>query len=100
MTLIKILLPLLCGSFLLASSASSLYTKNCKSCHGAKADKLAMGKSKSLKGMSIVSIEKAMSDYASGKRKSMSVIKKVKKDFIRKHSDQELHSLAQYIHSL
>ena len=100
MTLIRILLPLLCGSFLLASSGSSLYTKKCKSCHGATGTTKAMGKSKSIKGMPVATIEKAMYDYATGDRKSISVIKRSKKAFIRKYSKEELHAVAQYINSL
>jgi len=101
MTLTKIiLLPLFTSSLLLASSGSSIYKKECKSCHGAKGDKLAMGKSKAIKGMPVATLEKAMHDYASGKRKSMSLIKKMKKDFIRKHSEEELHAVFQYIHKL
>ena len=100
MTLTKILLPLFTGTMLLASSGSSLYKKECKSCHGAKGDKLAMGKSKAIKGMPVATLEKAMHDYASGKRKSMSLIKKMKKDFVRKHSKEELHAVSQYIHKL
>lgn len=100
MTLTKILLPLLCGSFLIASSGSSLYAKKCKSCHGAQGNVKAMGKSKAIKGMPIATIEKAMHDYAKGKRKSMSVIKNAKKTFIKKYSKEELHAVAEYINSL
>ena len=100
MTLIKILLPILCGSFLLASSGSSLYAKNCKSCHGVTGEITSMGKSKVIKGMPVATIEKAMQDYATGKRKSMSIIKKMKKDFMRKHSKEELHAVSKYINSL
>jgi len=100
MTLTKILLPLFTGTMLLASSGSSLYKKECKSCHGAKGDKLSMGKAKAIKGMPVATVEKAMLDYASGKRKSKSMIKKMKKDFVRKHSQEELHAVSQYIHKL
>ncbi len=100
MTLTKILLPLFTGTMLLASSGSSLYKKDCKSCHGAKGDKLAMGKSKAIKGMPVDTIEKDMLSYASGERKTTSLIKKMKKDFIRKHSKEELHAVAQYVNKL
>jgi len=100
MTVAKMLLPLICGGFLFASSGSALYVKKCKSCHGAAGETKAMGKSKVIKGMPVATIEKAMQDYATGKRKSMSVIKKVKKDFIRTHSKEELHAVSKYIHSL
>ncbi|NOR56020.1 MAG: c-type cytochrome [Sulfurovum sp.] len=100
MIVVKILLPLLCGSFLLASSGSSLYTKKCKSCHGVTGETKSMGKSKVIKGMPVATIEKAMQDYATGKRKSMSIIKKMKKDFMRQHSKEELHAVSKYINSL
>lgn len=100
MTLTKILLPILTGTMLFASNGASLYTKKCKSCHGLQGDVKAMGKSKAIKGMPIATIEKAMHDYATGERKSMSLIKKMKKDFIRKHDEEELHSLSTYIHKL
>lgn len=100
MPLIKILSPLVAGSLLLASSGSSLYNKECKSCHGTKADKKVMGKSKAIKGMPVSSIEKNMHDYATGKRKSMPLVKKLKKNFIKKYSEKELHEVAIYIHGL
>ena len=85
---------------LLASNGATIYTKKCKSCHGVKGDTKAMGKSKAIKGMSISSLEKAMHDYATGERKSMSLIKKMKKDFIKKHTEAELHAVSKYIHGL
>jgi len=101
MTLTKIiLLTLFTSSLLLASSGSSIYKKECKSCHGAKGDKLAMGKSKAIKGMTMNTLDQAMKDYASGKRKSMSMIKKMKKDFIKKHSKEEMESVYKHIHEL
>jgi cytochrome c553 len=51
-------------------------------------------------GMSVSDIEKAMHDYSSGKRRSMSFVMKVKQDFVKHHSKKELHDLAVYIHSL
>jgi len=95
-----ILLPLFTGSLLLASSGASLYKKECKSCHGAKADKVAMGKSKPIKGMPIATIEQDISDYALGKRKSMAMVKKMKKKFMKKYSKEDLHAVSKYIHEL
>lgn len=85
---------------LFASSGASLYKKDCKSCHGAKGEKKALGKSKAIKGMSVVSIEKAMHDYVSGKRKSTAISKKMKKDFLKKRSKEDLHAVSKYIHDL
>ena len=96
----KILLVFLTGTFLFASSGSSIYRKSCKSCHGLKGDKLAMGKSKAIHGMSVPTIEKAMLDYASGEREAMSLIKKLKKDFIRKHSEEDLHAVSHHVNQL
>jgi len=100
MKLTKILLPLCTGTLLLASSGASLYKKECKSCHGVKGDKLAMGKSKAIQGMPVLTVEKSMLDYASGKRKSISLIKKTKKKFVSKYSKEELHAVSQYVHKL
>jgi len=100
MTLIKLLLPLCTGTILLASSGASLYKKECKSCHGAKADKIAMGKSKAINGMPIATLDQAMRDYASGKRKSMAMVKKMKKGFISKRSKEEQLATYKYINEL
>jgi len=100
MTLTKILLPLLTGTMLFASSGASLYKKNCKSCHGAKGEKKALGKSKAIRGMSVATIEKDMHEYATGKRKTTSLVKKMKKDFIKKRSKEDLRAVSKYIHGL
>ncbi len=100
MTITKILLPLFASSLLLASSGASLYKKECKGCHGSKGDKLAMGKSKAINGMSVKSLDQAMKDYASGKRKSISMVKKMKKDFIKKYSAEETEATYKYIQGL
>jgi len=100
MSIIKFILPVLLVSNVFSASGNTLYNKNCKSCHGKKAEKRAMGKSKIIKDLSTSTIEKDMQAYASGKRKTTSYIRKMKKDFIKKHSAKELHDLASYIHSL
>lgn len=95
-----ILIPLFTSSLLLASSGASIYKKACKSCHGAKGDKVALNKSKAINGMSVDTLDQAMKDYASGKRKSMSMVKKMKKDFINKYSKEEIQAVYKYIHEL
>ncbi len=97
---IKILLPFLILSSLFSSSASTLYKSKCKSCHGAKADQRAMGRSKVISEMSVSNIKKAIYEYSSGKRKTLSFIVKAKKHVVKYHSKKELHDLATYIHSL
>jgi len=100
MNIVKIILPVLMMGSLYAASGSTLYKQKCKSCHGAKAEKKAMHKSKVIRGMSVSSIEKQMHNYASGKRKAMSFVVKAKQDFVKHHSKKELRDLAVYIHSL
>ena len=100
MNIVKVLLPLLMTSSLFCASGSTVYKQKCKSCHGIKADKKAMGKSKAISILSVSNIEKAMHDYSSGKKRSMSFVMKVKQDFVKHHSKKELHDLAVYIHSL
>jgi len=99
-SLTKILLPFFAGTLLFASSGASIYKKSCKSCHGAKGDKLAMSKSKVIHGMTIDTLDQAMKDYVSGKRKSMSIVKKVKKAFIDKYSQEEVQETYKYINEL
>ena len=89
----------LVGTVLNASGAS-LYKQKCKNCHGSHGEKKAMGKSKAIHKMSVSAIEKSMYDYASGKKKAMSYVVKVKKDFVHGHNDKTLHALAVYIHGL
>lgn len=100
MKLIKIGLALCTASLLYGSSAKSMYTQNCASCHGVNGDTKAMGTSKAIKDMSVEDIENAVVDYASGERKAPSFVKSAKATFMRSHTKEELHELAVYIHSL
>ena len=100
MSLTKVLLPFFAGSLLFASSGSSIYSHSCKSCHGAKGEKVALGKSKAIKGMTVESLEQAMEAYISGEKKSMAMITKIKKDFMKKHSKEEINAVYTYIHEL
>lgn len=100
MTLTKIGFSLIAVSFLSASPANTVYVQKCASCHGTNGDMKAMGTSNAIKDMSVASIEKAMLDIVSGEKKSMNFVKSVKEDFMRKHSKEELHELAIYIHGL
>ena len=100
MTFIKIGLSLFTVSLLSASPAQNTYVQKCASCHGVNGDMEAMGSSKMIKKMSVEEIEKALISYASGERKAMAFVQSVKKDFVNKHSKEELHALASYIHGL
>ncbi len=100
MTLIKIGLVLCAVNLLSASTASSIYTQKCASCHGANGDMKAMGSSRAINEMPVKEIEKAIISYASGERKALPFVKSVKEDFVKKHTKEELHELANYIHDL
>lgn len=100
MKFFKFLLPVLMLSSLFGASGSTLYKQKCKSCHGNKAEKKAMGKSKVIAGMPVSHVKKSMQDYASGKRKAMSFVIKIKQNFLKHRSKKELHDLATHIHSL
>ncbi|MDM5263289.1 c-type cytochrome [Sulfurovum sp. XTW-4] len=100
MNFIKIGVSLLTVSILSASPAQNAYVQKCASCHGVNGDMKAMGTSKAIKEMSVEEIEKALINYASGERKAMPFVQNLKKDFVNKHSNEELHELATYIHDL
>ncbi len=100
MNLIKIVLVMFSVSLLSASPAQNTYAQKCASCHGVNGDMKAMGTSKAIKEMPVKEIQNALISYASGDRKAMAFVKSVKKDFVNKHSKEELHELATYIHSL
>ena len=100
MNFIKISVSLLTVSLLSASPAQNTYVQKCASCHGVNGDMKAMGSAKVIKEMPVEEIEKALINYASGERKAMPFVTNVKKDFVNKHSKEELHELANYIHGL
>jgi cytochrome c553 len=100
MNFIKIGVSLLTVSILSASPAQNTYVQKCASCHGTNGDMKAMGSAKAIKEMPVEEIENALISYASGERKAMAFVTSVKKDFVTKHSKEELHELAAYIHGL
>jgi len=83
------------------AASDSLYKSSCASCHGAKGEKVAMGKSQPIQGMKPSAIIKALDEYASGTRKSvLPVAKSVKAKFTSAHTDKEIQELADYISKL
>ena len=80
---------------------SSVYQQKCASCHGQKGGKAAMTKSVAIKDLPAAKIEKkALYDYASGERKTLSVVKTMKKNFVDANSKEQVHALAEYITTL
>lgn len=100
MTFIKIGSLLCAVSFLSASTASTIYTQKCASCHGVHGDVKAMGTSKAIKEMPVKEIEKAVISYASGERKTQPFVKSIKVTFMKRYTKEELHEVAAYIHNL
>ena len=100
MHLIKIMLPLISASMLMAVSGESIYQTKCASCHGKMAEKKALGHSNIIKGMptdEFIALTKA---FALGEKKAMPIAKIVKKQFIDTYSDKEIQEVAAYVHKL
>ena len=100
MHLMKIMLPLVSASMLMAASGESIYQTKCASCHGKMGEKKALGHSNVIKGMptdTFVTLTKA---FALGEQTAMPIAKIVKKQFIDAYSDKEIQEVAKYIHSL
>ena len=100
MNLMKIAVPLMITSMAFGASTNPLYVKNCQTCHGPLGEKTAIGKSKPIKDMSAVEIEKALTDLSVGTRKSLPVAKSFKKKFLDTHTKEEVRALAEYISAL
>ena len=83
------------------AAGDSLYKSSCASCHGAKGEKNAMGKSQPIQGMKSAAVIKALDEYASGARKStLPVAKSVKAKFSSTHTDKDIQDVADYISKL
>jgi cytochrome c len=80
------------------ADASALYGEKCASCHGAKAEKPALGKSQVIAGWSASKIEEALHGYQSGSYgKEM---KALMAGQAKSLSGEQIKSLAKYISAL
>lgn len=80
------------------ADASALYGEKCASCHGAKAEKAALGKSQVIAGWSASQIEDALHGYQSGSYgKEM---KALMAGQAKSLSGEQIKSLAKYISTL
>ncbi|UFH58175.1 c-type cytochrome [Sulfurovum mangrovi] len=85
-------------SLLLMAGGQELYNIKCKSCHGIDGSTKALGQSQIIKDMSTQDIVDAMNSYASGdKQGAQPFVKAIKKDFVTKHTQEELKAVAEYI---
>ena len=100
MRLIKIMLPLLSASVLMAASGESIYQKKCASCHGKMGEKKALGHSNIIKGMEVEKFITLTKAFATGEQKAMPIAKIVKKQFIDRYDDEEIRSVAEYVNQL
>lgn len=100
MSLIKIMLPVLSASFLMAASGEAIYQKQCASCHGTKGEKKALGHSSVIKGMETKKFVTLVKSFATGEKKAMPIAKIVKKQFIDKYDDATIQEVATYVNKL
>jgi len=100
MNFIKIVIPLFTASMVFGAPISSVYVQNCKTCHGATGENTAVGKSKMIKDLSVIEIEKALNVLSTGERAGLPVAKMIKKNFMNTHTKEQVHELAVYINSL
>jgi len=85
------------SSTLLAADASAIY-KKCAGCHGAKAEKHALGKSKVIANMSESELTKALNGYKDGTYGG--AMKGLMKGQVASLKKDDVDSLATYIASL
>jgi len=88
---------ILASSTLLAADGASIY-KKCAGCHGVKAEKAALGKSKIIANMSEDEISKALNGYKDGTYGG--TMKGLMKGQVASLSKEDVSSLATYIASL
>jgi mono/diheme cytochrome c family protein len=100
MSLIKIMLPILSASMLMAASGESIYQKQCASCHGKMGEKKALGHSNVIKGMDPKKFVTLVNAFASGEKKAMPIAKTVKKQFVDKYDKAQIQAVAEYVNKL
>jgi len=96
----SILFFMLASSCIMAASGQHIYKKECAGCHGKKAEKKALGRSKPIHGMPYKHIVAETHDYAKGTKKSPNIVKNAKKRFLRKYKQDEIEAVARYISNL
>jgi len=83
---------------LMAADGAALY-KKCASCHGANAEKKALGKSEVIKGWPKEKIVEALKGYKAGKR-NVHGMGMMMKGQVAALSDTDIEALADYISKL
>ncbi|MCK9337181.1 MAG: c-type cytochrome [Arcobacteraceae bacterium] len=80
-------------------ASADLYKTQCASCHGASAEKKALGKSDIIAGWAEADIVAALQGYKDGSRNVHGMLA-VKKPIASKLSDDDIKSLASFISSI
>jgi cytochrome c553 len=81
----------------LSANGKALYTK-CVACHGVKAEKKALGKSKVIKGWEASKIEKSLQGYKKGTYGG--AMKGVMKGQVATYTDAQIKEVSKYISGL
>jgi len=86
------------ASLAMAADGAALF-KKCAGCHGAKAEKHALGKSAVIAGLDAATIEKDLKGYKAGtlNKHGMGMLMKGQ---VANLSDADIKALAEYIHGL
>ncbi|MCV6608882.1 MAG: c-type cytochrome [Campylobacterales bacterium] len=90
------LLLVACTSTAFAADGAKLY-KKCISCHGAKAEKKALGKSQIIKGWAAAKTIASLKGYKAGKGGPM---KGLMKGQVASYNDAQIEAVAKYIQGL
>jgi len=95
---ITLALMLAGAASLVMADGAALY-KKCAGCHGAKAEKKALGKSAVIAGLDAATIEKDLKGYKAGtlNKHGMGMLMKGQ---VASLSDADIKALAEYIHGL
>ena len=83
---------------LLMADGAALY-KKCAGCHGAKAEKKALGKSEVIAGWDVAKTEEALKGYKAGSR-NVHGMGGLMKGQVASYSDADIKAVAEYIHGL
>ena len=81
------------------TAAGAAKFAKCVSCHGAKAEKKALGKSDVIAGWDVAKIEEALKGYKAGTRNDHGM-GGVMKGQVAAYSDADIKAVAEYIHGL
>ncbi len=81
-----------------AANGEALY-KKCVSCHGAKAEKKALGKSEVIAGWDVAKLEEALKGYKAGTR-NIHGMGGLMKGQVASYSDEDIKAVSEYISKL